>query len=1155
MAKFDLYQSTDLFKGGNSLLKYLLIHLYQLPRDPFSMTQIVVPSQAMGLWLKQQITTKSTAGICANIDCVVLLGPVIERIYTENNPDHIMFNFDHAVFTLYEILLNFPWSEHLPQLNDLYNYLQKNHQLDLVKVYQLAQQLQQLFFEYLFMRTDALLSGKLWQQDPELAWQKIFWNRLVDHIHNKLNQVLFSDVYQYFMTQVPTKLPKQLIIFALPTLAIAQAQIINRLSKFINITWFHLALSNDYYGDLLDVKTRNKLERKMLGYPELSLEDLSLMDGNPLLANLGQQSREMVEILLRELEFPEMQFISEADLTQVPHSLALIQQDIRQLKYRLDPKLRLKELAEDLLHTPLEYADPIELFPDDNSISIKICHNRMREIQTAFNFIAEELAQNNCQLDEILLAAPDIDEYAPYIQAVFNEEYVLGTNQEKVHIPYNITGNRKQRTQTILETIQLFLEIPFKLPVTYLLDVLSNTNIMYQLDLSADNIQQIKIWLRDNNTHFAYDNNDCNSLNLADDWYSLKRLVHNLMLGLCLPSSAFSNQNQTFEYLGAYPVLPYDNLDFNEGRILAKLISLIDLIVLIRNQFYYDETNYKQFTVEEFRQLVSEIKQVIFPQAEDEIELDNFLASSGINNTSEKINLPIIRQLVADYLRLGKGSVFFNGSLTCASLNNMRNIPFKVIYIVGLNDGEFPRNFTPNQLSFLTKQWFIGDRNYTLEDKQIFLDTVLAAQDKLVLSYIGREATTNKEINASKVVTLLLECLKQSFILTDEQKKLYLQQIQQLQSLHPFYKNSAVHYAGFWQQIIQLTRDNVADQRWDIHQGINFELLTPEQWQKIFKPAIKDLVNCLCYNNNSLKRILNLNDYDNSIELDDLEELEYQNLTSAKQLFNLFQTHAQQIVAKYNTDNLLNSAYKSGLIASGKLGKLQLEKYWQLYKVYQLYSNGNQYQFNLNLANLTIQGSIVVNTNQQVYILPPFNRIKFRSLIGSRSKINEKSGLDWNFLMQFIVYSACLAHPNLQLFNEQGMQITLNQAIKVQMVNFSYDDGVFTPLELNYNLKDPLTCLDLIENFYLKSCQELTLIHKGLIREIKDNNYNYSVLSYKLAHKLAYSDDYYDSDIQKIHNDVLWGDYTNDYQQYLQSSKWDSLQALAEIYQQVIKTC
>ena len=877
-----------------------------------------------------------------------------------------------------------------------------------------------------------------------------------------------------------------------------------------------------------------------MGYPELSLDDLYLMDGNPLLANLGQQSRELVELLLRnwvDVDGSGDIFNLENQSIQPTSALELIQNDIRNLTNRLEPTLRLSENTG-------QYVLPVDGFAQDESIQIQVCHNRMREVQTMYNQVAKELQTNpsGLKLNEILITAPDIDDYAPYIQAVFGEEYLLSNDNRQIKIPYNITGNRQLKFVSLLTTVQQFLNVPYQLPVSYLLDILADANIMHNFELSEADVELIKRWLSDNNTHLGYDQHDYQELDIAEsDLYSLKRLINNLTLGLCIPAlvTQASAADDLAIYNGEYPAVAYDNLDFAESHILGKLNIIVSLLVDTRNQFYVDATNYQALPITKITEILNSLKSTIFTSPEDCNQIDEFIKTLLVNS-AEKINLAIINRLIEDYLSANKGMIRFNGSLTCASLQNMRNLPFKLIYILGLNFGEYPRAYSPNQLSFLSRTWYLGDRNYTLEDKQVFLDTVLAAKDKLILSYVGRSETDNQKLEPSSVLSLFQEVIVNSF--NDGQE--YLHQISQFNALHPFYHNAPVEYSGYWAQVIGLASNSFEDKRWSFANKISLNNLAEERRSKLLEPNITDIINSLLYTNNSLKKVLQITDYDNEIELDDYEPYQLSSYELAQKLYSAFeQIGLSRLQTMYSEGNLLAYLQTLGILSDQSLGQIQLDNYYLLYGLYAGYTQGEKYSFSLvTEAGINLIGNLKL-LNNVYYVLPKFNGVKFQP--PSKSSV-----FPLKLRANYLVWSLVLNNPLIQFFDVNGGEVKLTP--QVEVISFEYDADLsskFMAKRSQLSIKDSTLAWNMLLDYYTNSLTSRTLFHKSAIEkylaQVKGDSPETAMIS-------SLYNGFNNYQLDDLRNDPLWGNEIDDYANLVKEYQVNPLLDLAKLYEQVV---
>ena len=130
-------------------------------------------------------------------------------------------------------------------------------------------------------------------------------------------------------------------------------------------------------------------------------------------------------------------------------------------------------------------------------------------------------------------------------------------------------------------------------------------------------------------------------------------------------------------------------------------------------------------------------------------ELDRLLQdvvaeSSAPAPTSRELSLPELRSLLADRLR-GRPSRanFRTGHLTVCTLVPMRSVPHRVVCLLGLDDGAFPRHGAPDGDDIIERAPMVGDHDVRSEDRQLLLDALLAAGDHLVVTYSGRDERTN----------------------------------------------------------------------------------------------------------------------------------------------------------------------------------------------------------------------------------------------------------------------------------------------------------------------------------------------------------------------------------------------------------------------------
>ncbi|NVO07848.1 MAG: exodeoxyribonuclease V subunit gamma, partial [Rhodoferax sp.] len=102
---------------------------------------------------------------------------------------------------------------------------------------------------------------------------------------------------------------------------------------------------------------------------------------------------------------------------------------------------------------------------------------------------------------------------------------------------------------------------------------------------------------------------------------------------------------------------------------------------------------------------------------------------------------------------------FFGGGVQFGTLMPMRSIPFKAICLLGMNDGDYPRQTAPRDFDLMANSWRAGDRSRREDDRYLFLEALLSARERLYISWQGHRATDNTAQPPSVLVAQLIDYL------------------------------------------------------------------------------------------------------------------------------------------------------------------------------------------------------------------------------------------------------------------------------------------------------------------------------------------------------------------------------------------------------------
>ena len=449
---------------------------------------------------------------------------------------------------------------------------------------------------------------------------------------------------------------------------------------------------------------------------QLTFGALNASEKHSLINSLGQQECDFQQLLLQNISFT---------LENSP-SKPILQ------------KNNLQQLQNDILHFSTERQN----LKQDNSISIHACHSKMREIEVLKDNLLDSLeSDSNLSVGEIIVVSPNIEDYTPFIKSVFDD------------IPYDIVGCNSTLNNTLLDAFVDFLDlIESRFEWQTVLNLLEHPAVFPNFDLSITDLEHIKFWL--NNTYVRWGKSAEHKQKFKlpplneNTW---KTSLDRLLMGYAVASEHEFIDN----------TLPYSELEGSSAQALGGLNDFIQLL------FTADETLSGAKCFQEWAKILYYYADAIFIENDDSQALYHLLADFGEKLSplnQQPIALSVIIHYLKNTLATQKSSQgLFRGKLTFCSLDNARGIPFKVIAILGMNEGEFPTVERTPTFNLLASSPKLGDPSARTNDRQQFLDLLLAAESQLIISYKGQSQNKNDALPPSVVVSELLDVLEQDY--------------------------------------------------------------------------------------------------------------------------------------------------------------------------------------------------------------------------------------------------------------------------------------------------------------------------------------------------------------------------------------------------------
>lgn len=648
-----------------------------------------------------------------------------------------------------------------------------------LKRFQIASLAADIFDQYALYRENIL---EYWDQgrlvftdspNGHESWQFALWRRMGERYgglnrHKMLKRI--DAALDAGNIKAPEGFPERIICFGISMLPEFYLRLLAKMSAIVPVYLFHLNPSRYYWGDIITDKERARINRSRK--TEANEEDSHYERGNALLAGFGTSGRDFLtalydnNILAQEIELFDDETGKQFSLLQS------IQRDIAELQDRARDGIKGR------------------LTDDDDSLSFVSCHSPMREVEVLHDTLLE-LFDSDATLKphEILVLSTDVNLYAPYVEAVFGSEQPYST-----FIPYSIADRNMSGTSRAVRLyIELLELLSGRLEASKVMSALDSGSIREKFGFELEDMEILSRWVSQANIRWGLDAEFRKELSLPPEqentWlYGLERM----MLGYAMSGGGF--------YDGLYP---FDEIEGGNAKILGGFSAFISALAKYTRAAkerrtlagwkdffdgiicdFFDENGADEFSI---RYIRSQIK--LF---DDITEVCEFTGELGFN----VMKAHLTGVFTTDFSTKG----FITGGITVCSMVPLRSIPFRVIYLLGMNDSAFPRKQRPAAFDLMRLKRERGDRNTRESDRYLFLETILSARDKLYISYIGRNVKDNSRILPSNVVTELLDYIEESYE-TSDGSLIYERLVRE----HPLQGFSSKYFDG---HLVSYNKDN-----------------------------------------------------------------------------------------------------------------------------------------------------------------------------------------------------------------------------------------------------------------------------------------------------------------------------------------------------------
>lgn len=718
-----------------TLADKLALAMRRPPRSPLQPEVIVVRNKGMERWLKLELAARN--GICAHCE-FHFPEQFVARVFHAALPDTKnlpLLSRDVMAWRLHRALAGV---RDRPGFEPVAHYLGADN--DERKRLQLAGKLANLFDQYLIFRPEMMLdwdAARLAQGDA--AWQAELWRAISDDARERHPAALARTLADVLAEDSSTlaDIPERISVFGVSALPPFHVELLAALAGRIEVNLFLLQPSQEYWGDITSPREEERIRRRALKADEAAF-DLHLESGNRLLASLGYLGRDFLKLLLGAGDWmPDEDFASPGEDTL----LHCIQSDLLHLRDR------------GAIVSAAEGRTPIA--SGDDSLQIHSCHSPLREMEVLHDHILHWFQRDPAIAPrDIVVMMPDIETHAPYVEAVFG-----APDDDRHRIPYSFADRGARRESHVIGTFLQLLALPeTRLGAATVLAPLETAAVRQRFDLSERDVETVRDWVRDANIRWGMDATHRASLGLpALDANTWRAGLDRLLLGYAMRPDGARLFNG---------ILPFDAIEGEAASLAGGLAEFVEKIFALVGELQTPRP------LDAWAALLERALADFFAP-DDEAEREFQLLRSSFHELREQqrlsgftgaISLAALRErlepaLADDLQHAG----FITGGVTFCGLKPMRSIPFKIVCVVGLNDGAFPRPTQRLGFDLMARAPRLGDRSTREDDRYLFLETLLSARQRLYLSYVGQSVRDNREASPSVLVSELLDYVEQGF--------------------------------------------------------------------------------------------------------------------------------------------------------------------------------------------------------------------------------------------------------------------------------------------------------------------------------------------------------------------------------------------------------
>ncbi len=388
---------------------------------------------------------------------------------------------------------------------------------------------------------------------------------------------------------------------------------------------------------------------------------------------------------------------------------------------------------------------------DDGSIRVLECPGVRREIEIAANEIWSLIRRDAdtggtpLRFHQIAIVIPEAvrDQYLVHMESVF-----AGAHR----IPVNLVDRPLAAQSRVAEAVDLLLRLPLgRFTRDEMLRLLTHPALVGRD--GATHAHEWAEWCRRIGVRFGADESALADTYVEPKLYHWDYALRQLALGLFMADEPGA-EARVFSADGERQYLPFA-VSADAGESVALMVRNARALIHDAQALARSELGLADWR----RVLIELIATYVYPaeradervrdlivEAIDSIHTDGIRSEPVPYEVAQELALARIAEVAAEQ------GTYAESGVVVGSITALRSLPFRAVFMLGLGEANFPAREPRDPLDLRQAHRRAGDVSPAERDRYMFLETLLAARDRIYLSYVARNPHTGEALEPSAVL-------------------------------------------------------------------------------------------------------------------------------------------------------------------------------------------------------------------------------------------------------------------------------------------------------------------------------------------------------------------------------------------------------------------